>query len=371
MDVFGVADLLVDLTRRTRGDSVAIIAYYGSYAIGTASEKSDLDIYYIPDDDKAGDLYRSLVYDGRAFEFWPVSWDFAGRIASGKHRWSVAPSIIANAQVVYARSEADRARFVALHDQIAALQMPEKRLAMVRQALETFKAAAFHLDRMGLALSHEDPLGARWAGIELINVLLDCLALASQTFFPRTWSADLAQLDLLTVQPEGLCESIETIVSGDDLHINFNTAADLVMATRAVLFEQQQSVADPVPAQRMFSGYYAGVYEYVLKVVSACARNDRVAAGAIATQLQAETALMLAQAETGLPVSDFNVCCEYRAVLDEHGFPDMAAAVGSADFDRIAALAWEFDARARAYFDSAGVPLAVAETVDELKALIG
>ncbi|MDP2857526.1 MAG: nucleotidyltransferase domain-containing protein, partial [Bacillota bacterium] len=86
-NVFDVASILVSHAVKSHGQDIAIIAYYGSHATGRASPSSDLDMFYIPDEDKASTLGSQFVLDGLPYDFWPVSWQLAERIADARHHW--------------------------------------------------------------------------------------------------------------------------------------------------------------------------------------------------------------------------------------------------------------------------------------------
>ena len=371
MNVFEVANLLVELTRRDYADDVGLVVYYGSHATGTATERSDLDLYYIPDENTADGLYRSVLLEGLAFEFWGVSWEFATRIAEARYRWSVAPSIIANAQVLHARSSADRDRFRGLQDRIKQLQQPEQHAYMLSRALETFEKAPFALDKLRRAVKQEDWPGARLAAFQTLDVLIDCLALVNQTFCAKYWAADLSQLAILTLQPEKLCERLSAITTGANRGDSVSEVQALLDDTRAILLEQQSAAKQPFEVQQVFAGYYPGIKEYLNKIVSACERHDLVAATAAAVQIQKDVGMMIAQCETGIAYSEFNAFGEYRAAVDRLGFPDLAACAASGDFSRLIELTDEFDRRSRDYLTAHGVALNDTQTLEELRALLG
>ncbi|MFN8374081.1 MAG: nucleotidyltransferase domain-containing protein [Anaerolineae bacterium] len=370
-DVFAAAKLFVDLVRREAPDDVALIVYYGSYALGSATPHSDLDLYYIPDAGKGGALYRSIVYQGCPFEFWGVSWDFAERIAAGKHRWCVAPSIIANAKVLYARAPADEERFTALQANIAHLQQPASKGQMLKLAQETFQNSAAPLYRLTLAEAQQDSTGVRWAAAQLVDVLLDCLALVNQTFFSKNWASNIAQLEQLSLRPEGLRERIMTLLTEAQLSHVVGTAQRLAADTRAIILSQTRTLNETASASGVFNGYYPAIREYVNKILSACARDNWANASVVAAQMQKEMAMMLAYAEDGIPYSEFSVFAEYRGAFDRLGFPDLSPAVDGHDLAQLAALTQRFEAAAQAYLQQQGVTLNVAETWDSLKALIG
>jgi hypothetical protein len=372
LDVFAVADLLVAEAREAYGEDVAIIVYYGSYATSSASQYSDLDMYYIPDDGKAESLYRTFVIEDLPFEFWPVSWGFAQRVASAKHHWSVAPSLIANGRILYSRSAEDLARFNALKAQIAELQKPENKALLVLQALETYKTVAFQLDKLRLARTRHDRLGTRWAGCNLVEAVLDCLALVNQTFFTRNWASHPEQVLSLTIRPEHLKDLIEaTVTAGDPARIE-ESAEMLARETREILVREQQCVTRPFTVASVFRDDfpYPAIKEYVNKIVSACEKRNLIGASYVAAIMQHELAYMLAQAETGVVFLDFNLYDEYGGPFQRLPFPDLASAIEEGDFAKIAEQARLFDRRAQEYYAQHGVSLNVVASMDDLEAFI-
>ncbi len=132
-DVFKVADELIKHTNHEHPGKIGIIAYYGSYATGKANPSSDLDIFYVPDDIKSTrNIYHSFILEGRPFEFWPISWERLGRMASGEEHWAVSAGLLLNTKVLYSRSQEDLDRFIALKDECRDLMSPEKKSARRR-----------------------------------------------------------------------------------------------------------------------------------------------------------------------------------------------------------------------------------------------
>ncbi len=207
-DVFKVADILVSHAVKAHKNDIAIIAYYGSYASGHASPTSDLDMFYIPDEGKARTLCTQFVLDGLPYDFWPVSWAFAEKIANAKHSFGVAAAIIADAHVLYHRSPEDLDRFNALKARIAELTGPEGRKAMVMQALEEYKTTLFQLGQMRLAADEKDAIGLGLGVQGFHRQRLEFSGVGEPDLFYQGVGANFGQLERLAVRPEGLEQQI-------------------------------------------------------------------------------------------------------------------------------------------------------------------
>jgi hypothetical protein len=368
--VFDIANAFVAYVKQAYAQDVAIVAYYGSYATGTATDRSDLDLYYIPDDGKAGDLYRSFVLDGRPFEFWPVSWAFAEKIASGKQHWAVAPSILANAQVLYARSEEDLTRFEGLGEEIARLQKPENIERAVSCAWDAFKSAPFYLESLRFACACQDKAGAREMGSQLVNVLLDCLTLVNQRTFTRDWTSDIEPLRNLIQKPDRTLELVETIMTSTDVVKIESSAETFLRETREIIIAGQSECKTVSNLQEVFNGYFPAIQEYVGKILSACEQRNLIKASYWSTKMQSEVGLMLAQSFSNKSFSGMNLYIEYGGYQASLGWPDLVQAVETRDFDYIAIHAQSFAQQVKEYLLSNSVSLNMFESFEEVQEYI-
>ena len=368
-DVFKIAEILVSHAVRAHKDEVAIIAYYGSHARGLASPTSDLDIFYIPDEGKAGSLCSQFIIDGLPYDFWPVSWKLAEDIANarGERPWAVAASLIADAKVLYYRSQRDLDRFNALKARIAELTRPESRRTTVEQALAEFRNTLFQLGQMRFAVDGDDVVGMRWASRRFVNSAINCLALVNQTYFTKGWGANLSQVLQMPQKPEGLEDMIRAIIMSQDTGHILEEADRLAHEVRGILRAAQASISEPLDAQDVFKDFYFFVFEYKNKVLSACERRDVVAAGYAAFQLQEEICLLMNKVENGFCGTDFNLLGEYIGGYKEAGFPDLLESASQGDLVELAKQVQRLDEKVQEWFESHSIELNILDSEEELR----
>lgn len=369
-EVFEVAQLLVD---HVRNDStVALVAYYGSHARGTATDSSDLDILFVADDPADHPKACAFVLDGLPYDYWAVGWQFLEDIADarGPRPWEVAASLVIDARVLHARSEQDLERFEAVQQRARWLTEPAGRTQALERAAECLGTMSMHLGRVALAVSAEDQPGLRLAAWQLVQSGFTCLALVNQTYFASGRGADLAEVLALPVQPPGLERLVTALTSSTRSEQVREAAIEFVRRCRAVVAAAREPEFAP-PLASAFGDAHPGVLEYRLKIEGAAARGDEAAAAGAALIIQDDVARMLFHAATGSHPDPAALFSDYGRYYLEAGFPDLTAAAAAADLQGLASLAWSLDRRMRTWMDDHGLPLGEVADMDELRRLLG
>ena len=371
-NVFKVADILISHVRQVHGNGIALVAYYGSHAIGKATPTSDLDLYYVLEDGRAGSAIITFVLDDLPYDFEAKPWWVLENIANAKagYDWVVSASQIADAKILYSRSPADLERFEALRGRIAELTRPEGREFMVARALDEFQTTFSHLGQMRLALACNDLPGLHLAGWQFTCRVANCLALVNQTYFAKSWGANIPYLLELPQKPADLEALLNGILLPRSPAEEVEQADRLSMGLRKTLLEAQASLAKPCKPKEVFHDFYFDVHEYKAKVLSACQRGDAFTAGAAAFALQKYLCELMNKVERGFYGEDFNLLGEYSAGYLAAGFPDLTAAVARGDLAALAILVQQLDDRVREWFPAHEVELKILEDEAALRRLL-
>jgi hypothetical protein len=371
-DVFKIADILVSHAVRVHGDEIALIVYHGSHALGTAGPTSDLDIYYVPDDGKAESLSTTFVIGNLPFEFECMPWKVIESIANAKSRspWAVSASLVANAKVLYYRSDADLERFNALKARIAELARSESRGYMVERGLEEFKTTLFQLGQMRLAVAYNDMPGLHWAGWQFTCSAVNCLALVNQTYFSKGWGANMPQILAMRQRPADLETMLNGILQPQSPNQMMEHTDQLALQVRKILLAAQASIAERADAKEAFVDFYFDVHEYKTKVLSACERGDRLTASAAAFALQQLLCELMNKVDKGFFGTDFNLLGEYLDGYQKAGFPDLTMLAVQGDLPALARQVQLLDEKAREWFTNRSVELNILESEAELLQLL-
>lgn len=367
VDVFEVADLLVAHAVASHADEVDLIAYYGSYAKGTAGPRSDLDIFYTPAGGKDPPIAKTCLVAGTLFDFWPVRWDRLEAWANGLDgAWSRYAGVVHHARLLHARGEEQASRLAGLKRRVLDLQKPPARRGMVRRALGAFPSVLAHLGNLRLAVGGGDFADVRHAGWMVVGAVRECLALANQVLLDQPGKEFLEQLALLEARPADLERLVVTIGTSADADAVAAAAERLAAASRAVLRDLQADL----PAERQVADAFAGAYPEIRagldKVLSACERGDALAAGLAAWFSQYDLSLMLSALHSGQGHADFNLYGEFASCYREIGLPELMRPTAG-DLAGLAELAEQLDRRVRQWLTAGAVGLEEFATLEDFR----
>ena len=362
IDVFKVADILVENVKAKYAEDIAIVVYYGSYAQGKAHSKSDLDFFFIPATEKGWGACVQFVLDGVGYDFWPIGWERAERIANFDEG---IVSVVADSRVLYARSSEDLARFEALREKIAAMRKPENRQSMLHKASERFKEAYMYLYNLQVVARDNDLSAMRMEVYKLVTTVLHSLALLNQTYFKRGWGQNMEEVLALQLQPEGLGELLNMLTTEESAVKLLDGCSALVEKTRKLLIEEEKALATPQSFADAMPGFYEEAKGTLNKVVAACEREDYDTAFFAALAIQNEIAPILALTEDGVWHNGFYTLNEYRKAYDSYQMPDLARLLQTRNLDALKEKVCELDAKLVEALRKNSVSLKIFATLEE------
>ncbi len=367
IDVFEVAKLLMAHAVGKHGEDIDLICTYGSQARGDTHETSDLDIFYTPADGKSPPIGRTFLLDGILFDFWAIRWETLEGFASGDLRgWAFAPGLVQQATPLYVRSAEQAERLRRLQQRTLDLQGPECRAQMLGRAVDRLASVSAHLYTLQLAVAEGLAADVRHAGWRLIQAIWECLALANQVFFAKGFGKSLDDAERFVQRPANLNALISVIATSSDPAEILQAAEELMLETRQTLRTIRNTLPARTSPQEQFGQVYPEIKDMVGKLLRACDRADRAAAGFHAWELQTELTMMLSNTQDGVGYGHCVLYEEFSSLYRQLGFPDLLA-TSSASLNELADQARLLDEKLRTWLHSQSVDLCEYATMEEFE----
>ncbi|GGG72570.1 nucleotidyltransferase domain-containing protein [Paenibacillus radicis (ex Gao et al. 2016)] len=337
VDVFEVAKIIIDRIKAHYPQDIAIVGYYGSYLQGRATERSDLDFFFIPATPRGREVELQFIIEGISFDFWPIPWDRAERMAALED-WKT--TIIADCELLYVRSPDDLARFMELRETAAALHSPSHTLRLIQQAETTLGNCFINLAKLRLPASPKDLSYCRVQAQEIVTSLLEAFCFLNQVYYTRGWGHYREQIRKLPIKPTQLEKHLDTIMfspSRDDI---LHACEQLTVDTLRLIAERRKNVEETRSYQDRLKGYYEEERGMMNKLLTACEKGDYETAFFVAIGVHDGLARMLYFAEKGSWPSSLD-SGEYRAYYERFGYPNLISLLSPTDFEplRLAVLA--------------------------------
>ena len=236
--------------------------------------------YYIPDTNRANGLAQTFIIDGIGYDLFPRSWERIELTADIKE---YNTTILANAEILWARSEEDRQRFISLQARLQAnLQNPQYMLERAKSWLSTAKE--IYQD----TLFENKVYKVRENAGHICDLLAIAVAFTNQRFFPHGQTNQLKELATMKKHPESFIPLYQSIVAEASPDRQKRLCHEIIQSTKAFL-DAQVATAKPCPPDfaELAEWYHELSYTW-RRVYHWCDSNDPVNAYIWCCMLQSE-----------------------------------------------------------------------------------
>lgn len=363
IDVFAVADIIVKHIKTYYPEDIAIVGYYGSYLQGRATERSDLDFFFIPATARGRQVGCQFIIDGISFDFWPIGWDRAERMAAFEE-WNT--TIIADCELLYVRSEGDLARFMELRETISNMGSESKAIELTIKAELVVKDCFFYMAKMQLAGNSKELSYCRTQAQMIMVKIFKSLGFLNQIYYKRMWGHYREQVRSLPIKPDQLDQYLDIIMFSRTPDEVILACEKLITDTHCLISERQNSQKKLRSYNGQMNGYYEEEKGMLNKLLTACEKGDYETAFFVAIGVQDGLARNLYAAEKGCWPGNVDLG-EHREFYVQYGYPDLVALLDPTDFEPLRLAVLQLTEKLENHLKTEGVPLNQFDTVAEFE----
>lgn len=200
-----ITNWVLDTVQKEYAEDIALVVSHNTLNMDT---ETDVISYFVPVTDRGRRFAQTFILAGRGYDIWGIDWERLERFAS-LEEYNI--TVLADAKVLWARSEADRARFEALQKQQREnLENPE---IARRQALIAYATAKNLYTQLLFSSGSEVRVFAGY----VLDYLARAIAHHNHSYFRHSQTDQLEELAAMAQVPAGFAEAyLQVIRTGDD-----------------------------------------------------------------------------------------------------------------------------------------------------------
>ncbi|WP_249436126.1 nucleotidyltransferase domain-containing protein [Paenibacillus sp. Marseille-Q4541] len=367
LDVFNVSETLLNHIKMNYPDDIAIVAYYGSYAQGTASKRSDLDFFFIPATSKGYDASIQFLIHDISFDFWPISWERAESMASFNDSKT---TIIADCKLLYVRSNEDGERFMKLRDTISSFQEPQHRLTLLEKSETELGSVYIHLYKLNKADDSENITFYRTEAHAVLTKVLQSLALINQTYFTKGFGKNKQQILKFPLKPAHLESYMHTIMHSEVKKDILQACEQLTEDTLELLIDQKEKYSRNPSYPDRLKGFYEEEKGTLDKIITACEQHDYETAFFSAIHAQETIASFLYFAETGHWPCNLTLNADYQDIYKRVGLPELVTHLTAHDLSLLQAEVQSLVSLLDSYLLTKGVEINQFQNIEQFEVFL-
>ena len=264
-----LADWAVRKVESEYKDDVCLLLEHRTLRLDNDQDKTSFS-FYIPATSRANGLARTFIIDGIGYDLFPVPWERLERYAEVKE---YNTTLLADAEVLYARTDCDGDRFASLQARLTAnLQNPHlmynRALEWLNTVLEIYQDMLF-----------EDALSkVREGAGHICNLLSVAVACVNRTYFRHGQTNQIPELSAMKKIPAGFTDRYERIIRAKTAEEQKRLCHDLIVATKAFLGQHGENATSrpSAPDFSELATWYQELSYTWRRVYHWCDRNDPV-----------------------------------------------------------------------------------------------
>lgn len=181
--------------------------------------------FFIPATNRAMGIARTFIIDGVGYDIFPMGWERIERMADAR---DYNTTCLANAKILYARTEEDRARFESLQARLQAnLQNPQ----LMRERAQDWLGTAIEVYQ---EILFSEEIGAVRCGAgNIADVLALAVAFMNGQFFMHGQTNQLAEIEAMAAVPSGFSAMYKAITVEKDAQRLKKHCQDLIALVKA------------------------------------------------------------------------------------------------------------------------------------------
>lgn len=337
----------IDRIKNEFPDDIDLLIGYGSYVNGTANEKSDVDMYFVPRNDKGYALGEAFILQGIGYDLFGIPWQRLEEVAQFED--SMTP-FVGDGKVLYS------------HSQQAVDQYNQLKTRLNQNLSDADHMHACACDRVrsmvgiyrGIAKDAPIDQVRICAGYVLMD-LSEAVAYTNHTYFRKGLKTQYADLQTFEKLPEDFVQLYHDIIIESDVHEIRRKCDRIISNTMAYLCMEDVPAAQPIQddadqAQESADyNYAAGWYAEVSSTfnkIEVCADSQNYILAFI------------------------SACCLQQSLEEESGIPlqntDLLSAFEYDNLGKLLSRAREIERECIAVIEANGVKIRKAESISEL-----
>jgi len=236
--------------------------------------------YFIPATNRANGLARTFIIDDIGYDLFPIAWERIERMADVK---DYNTTCLANANILWARSEEDKQRFISLQARLQAnIQNPQHMHERAKSWFNTAKE--IHQDN----LFEEKLYKVRENAGHICDLLAIAVAFVNQHFFSHGQTNQLNELSGMKKLPDNFMQLYRGIIMEVSPEVQKQLCHTILCSVKAFLDAQEASTEPCAPDFTELAAWYHELSYTWRRVYHWCDNNDPVNAYLWCCMLQNE-----------------------------------------------------------------------------------